>query len=352
MSALPFWLPYLIPGTVVAGYLGGGGWTFLTAISIYAVIPLADAVIETDPGNSPETENAGRQRAIREGLAYKLPAWLAAPVHVALVAWALWVVTTEPLTPLELIGFTLSVGLTGGALGITVAHELMHRRIGFERALAYVLMGAASYAHFCIEHVHGHHRHVGTPRDPATPRRGESVYAFWPRTLLGGAASAWRLEAERQRRRGRAVINRRNRVVVIGLVQAAVYAAVWAVLGWPALVFFVAQGLIAVLELETVNYLEHYGLTRRETEGGRFEAIAAHHSWNSSHRLTGWFLFNLPRHADHHLEEGRRYQQLRHFDVSPQLPTGYAGMTLLALVPPLWRRVMDPRIPSRVAAPT
>ena len=116
--------------------------------------------------------------------------------------------------------------------------------------------------------------------------------------------------------------------------------------------FFVAQGLIAVLELETVNYIEHYGLTRRETEGGRFEAIAAYHSWNSSHRLTGWFLFNLPRHADHHLEEGRRYQQLRHFDESPQLPTGYAGMTLLALVPPLWRHVMDPRIPSRVAAPT
>ena len=340
-----FWLPYLIPGTVVAGYVGGGGWTFLTAISIYAVIPLADAAIGTDPSNSPHTEVADRRRAVSQGLAYKLPAWLAAPVHVALVVWALWVVATGSLTTVELIGFAVSVGLAGGALGITVAHELMHRRIGSERALAYILMGAASYAHFCIEHVHGHHRHVGTARDPATPRRGESVYAFWPRTILGGARSAWRIEAERQRRRGRPTVNPHNRMVRVGLAQSAVYAAVWAALGWPAVAFFAAQGLIAVLELETVNYLEHYGLVRRETERGRFEPIAVHHSWNSSHRLTGWFLFNLPRHADHHLEEGRRYQQLRHFDDSPQLPTGYAGMTLLALVPPLWRRVMDPRIP-------
>lgn len=172
VSALPFWLPYLIPGTVVAGYLGGGGWTFLTAINIYALIPLADAALGTDPSNSPETEIAGRRPAVSEGLAYKLPAWLTAPVHVALVVWALSVVAAGSLTTVELIGFTLSVGLAGGALGITVAHELMHRRIGFERALAYVLMGAASYAHFCIEHVHGHHRHVGTPCDPATPRRG------------------------------------------------------------------------------------------------------------------------------------------------------------------------------------
>ena len=231
MSALPYWLPYLIPGTVVAGYLGGGGWTFVTAISIYALIPPADAVIGTDSRNPPETATAGRRPAVLDGLAYKLPAWLAAPVHVALVAWALSVVAAGSLTTLELIGFTLSVGLTGGAFGITVAHELMHRRIGFERALAYVLMSAASYAHFCIEHVHGHHRHVGTPRDPATPRRGESVYAFWPRTILGGAASAWRIEAERQRRRGRAVLNLRNRMIAIGLAQLAVYAVLWAAVG-------------------------------------------------------------------------------------------------------------------------
>ncbi len=193
----------------------------------------------TDPRNPPETEIAGRRS--EGGLAYKLPAWLAAPVHVALVAWALSVVAAGSLTTLELIGFTLSVGLTGGALGITVAHELMHRSIGFERALAYVLMGTASYAHFCIEHVHGHHRHVATPRDPATPRRGESVYAFWPRTILGGAASAWRIEGERQRRRGRPVLNLRNRMIAIGLAQGAVYAAVWAAVGWPAVVFFAAQ---------------------------------------------------------------------------------------------------------------
>ena len=345
MRALPYWLAYLIPGTVVVGYVGGGWWTFLTAVSVYVLIPPLDAALGTDPRNPAEAEGAGARRGPGDGLAYKLATWLAAPVHVGLVAWALWVVESEPLTTVELIGFTLSVGLTGGAFAITVAHELMHRRVAFERALATVLMGAASYAHFCVEHVYGHHRHVGTPRDPATPRRGESVYAFWPRTILGGALSAWRIEAERQRRRGRPVINRRNRMVAIGFGQAAVYAAIWGIVGWPALAFFAVQGLIAVLELETVNYLEHYGLARREIAPGRFEPIAPRHSWNSSHHLTGWFLFNLPRHADHHLEEGRRYQELRHFDESPQLPTGYAGMTVLALVPPLWRRVMDPRIP-------
>ena len=197
MRALPYWLAYLIP-TVVVGYVGGGWWTFLTAVSVYVLIPPLDAALGTDPRNPAE------ETGISDAPGYKLAAWLAAPVHVGLVVWALWVVDTEPLTTVELIGFTLSVGITGGAFAITAAHELIHRRVAFERTLAMVLMGAASYAHFCVEHVHGHHRHVGTPSDPATPRRGESVYAFWPRETgrwcAGSSGSALRNGASTPRK--------------------------------------------------------------------------------------------------------------------------------------------------------
>ena len=208
-------------------------------------------------------------------------------------------------------------------------------------------MTSVTYPHFCVEHVEGHHRNVGTPADPATARLGESVYRFVPRSVLGGLASAWRIERRRAARLGLRRWSWRDRRVRMGLLTAALYAAVALAFGWAGVLFFAAQSAVAVGQLEVINYLEHYGLSRREVGPGRYERVGAEHSWESAHRLTAWYLFNLPRHADHHARASRPYWNLDHSEASPQLPWGYSTVFLMALVPPLWRRVMDPRVPAR-----
>jgi alkane 1-monooxygenase len=225
-----------------------------------------------------------------------------------------------------------------------VAHELVHRSGKFERALAEVLMMQVSYTHFCIEHVLGHHANVATPRDPATARAGESFYAFLPRTVFGGVASAWCIEAVRMKRGGRPVFSLGNRMLRYAAELILLYGVAALLFGAGGVLFLAAQSIVAFTMLEVVNYLEHYGLQRREVRPGRFEPTRPYHSWNSSHRVTNWFLFNLGRHSDHHAAAGRRFHTLRHFEEAPQLPIGYAAIFVLALVPPLWRRVMDPRL--------
>jgi alkane 1-monooxygenase len=219
----------------------------------------------------------------------------------------------------------------------------VHRRHRFERALGEILLASVSYTHFAIEHVHGHHRHVGTPHDPATARLGESFYRFLPRTVLGGVASAWRLEAERLARRGRGVLSPSNRMLRYGLTQVLLYPLVWAAAGGTGVAVFAGQAFVAVSLLEVINYIEHYGLMRKEIAPGEYERIAPQHSWDSAYRLTNWMLINLARHADHHCLASKRYQSLELPSQAPQLPAGYGAMLLLALTPPLWFRVMNPR---------
>jgi alkane 1-monooxygenase len=220
----------------------------------------------------------------------------------------------------------------------------MHRRARWARALAELLMTSVSYPHFCIEHVLGHHRHVATPRDPASARLGETVFAFYARCVVGSLCSAWSLERERLSRAGQRAGTLRDRRLRYGLLLAGAYGLA----GWSAgglgLLVFAAQSVVGFSLLEVINYLEHYGLGRRELVPGHYERVRPEHSWNASQRLSNHYLFNLARHADHHANASRPYERLRHQDDAPQLPAGYATMLLLALVPPLWFRVMNPRV--------
>jgi alkane 1-monooxygenase len=235
------------------------------------------------------------------------------------------------------------MGIIGGAIGITFAHELVHRRQPFERALGEMLLAAVSYTHFAIEHVHGHHRHVTTPHDPATARLGESFYRFLPRTFTGSLASAWRLEVERLARRGQGAYSPSNRMLRYGFTQVVLYLSVWVIFGATGAAVFAGQAVVAFSLLEVINYIEHYGLVRKEVAPGEYERVAARHSWDSSYRFSNWLLINLARHADHHCAAAKRYQSLELPADAPQLPAGYATMFLLALVPPLWFKVMNPR---------
>lgn len=339
-NRIGFLLPLILPLSLVASGELGGGWTWLTVALIFGGIPLLDLLCGRDTRNPDDAEIAVLERSwYFRGL---LLAWV--PIHFGLLAYAVWRFGAGFDSALAALGFVLSTGVVTGAVGITVAHELGHKMTKWEQKLARLLLMSVAYMHFHIEHNKGHHARVATPDDPATAREGQSVYAFMPQTLYGSLASAWRIERERLAREGKPVTPWRNHVL-LGFAGTALMAFVaFVVAGIPGLLLFVLQAIVAVFLLEVVNYIEHYGLVRKPREDGGFERVDVIHSWNASERLTNWFLFNLQRHSHHHVAHHRRYPVLQHHDRSPQLPTGYAGMLLLALVPPFWRRVMNPRL--------
>lgn len=328
LGPLAYAPPFLFLGTAPAGFLAGGAWAFLTALSMPLALCGLDAAF-------------GRERRVEgraETPAYRLLPWLYIAAQLAVTLWAA-IQVADPRTPgLEALGLTVSTGLTAGVFGILAAHEMVHSRSGLERAWGLSLLASVGYMHFRIAHIHGHHRRAATPEDPATARRGESAYAFLVRTVIGQAGEAWAFEAARLKLRGRGPFSLRNRMVVYLLVEATLAAAAGVLGGWRALAFLASQAALAVVLLELFNYIAHYGLMRRPGE-----RLGPRHSWNAARRMNNAALFNMGRHSDHHRHPARPYQRLDADPGAPQLPAGYAGAILMALVPPLWRRVMDPR---------
>ncbi len=235
------------------------------------------------------------------------------------------------------------MGIVSG-IAINTAHELGHKRAGLERWLSKVALAQSGYGHFFIEHNRGHHVRVATPEDPASARLGESFWAFLPRTVAGSLRSAWGLERARLARGGRSSWTLRNDILNAWAMTALLFGGLTAAFGLVVLPYLLAQAVLGFCLLEVVNYLEHYGLLRQRREDGRYERCRPEHSWNSNNVASNVLLYHLQRHSDHHANPTRRYQALRHVDEAPQLPTGYAGMILIALVPPLWRQVMDRRL--------
>lgn len=346
LGFLPYGLVFVPVALAAAGLALGGPWTWGTVAFVFGFVPLVDLVL----GRNERNPEPAEYEAPLAHWGFRLVSWAVVPALLGLTVAAAWTVTHRALAPWELLGVVLSTGVAAGGLGITVAHELIHKAGAFERFLGQALLLNACYMHFYVEHLIGHHGRVATPEDPASARLGESFYAFWPRTVVGSFRSAWGIEAQRLARAGRAAWGPRNRMLWYVALPLAVALALGAAWGPAAGLFFLAQGVVAFSLLEVVNYLEHYGLERAPLASGRYERVAEHHSWSCANRLTNWFLFQLQRHADHHMHAMRRYEALRHLPGAPELPTGYAGMIWLALVPPLWRRVMDPRVAAVRAA--
>ncbi len=340
MNVLAFSMVYLVPVSVIIGYWLGGIYTFITPFLVFGIGPVLDTVIGKDTRNpAKETE-----KELESDSRYKILTLLCAPVQIAVVFWGAYVVSYGDLRILETVGIILSIGISSDILGLSAAHELAHRvNHKFEHALSKVILCSVLYMHFGLEHVVGHHRRVATFEDPATARLGESLYAFLPRTILGGFKNAWQFEADRMKRQNKPVWSLRN-PMILGLLFQAAYIVFFAVIfGKMGVLFLLAQSFIAIILVETANYVVHYGLLRKEIAPGTYEPVRPRHSWNSSNWLSNHFLFNIQRHSDHHYKPGHRYQLLRHYDGVPQLPTGYAGMIVLAFIPPVWRKIMDPR---------
>lgn len=336
MSALGFLIAFIFPVLTVASWYAQGPWRWMVPLFAFVVVPLLDLLVGRE--TRPFRVGPGWQAFMR-GLTY-----VYVPVQSALVLWCLWVLSTADPTSVRYWALVVGLGVTTGGIGITLAHELGHRNQRFEQRLAQVLLAQVGYLHFFIEHNLGHHHRVATSSDPATSRLGESFFRFLPRTLWGSFAHAWALESGLRQKRGLPAVSLGHRVLVYCLVQLGLAAAIALVLGPAALLAFAVQAAIAVTLLELINYIEHYGLERHCDEQGRVERVQPHHSWNAAERLTNYMLFNLQRHSDHHANATRRYAQLQHHEQVPQLPTGYAGMIWLALMPPLWFAVMNPRV--------
>ncbi len=310
-------------------------------VVIFGLVPLLDLVIGRDRDNP---DDAAQARELDARFGFRLLTWLCVPAWLALLAYCLLRFQILPLGPLGRAGWLLSTGVLGGVLAINVAHELIHKSGRLEPLLGGIALTSVGYFGFKIEHLRGHHVHVSTPADTSSADLGESVYPFVLRALWRNPREAWRLEAERLRRRRQGVFTWHNEMLRWSLLWLLMLAGAYALAGAVGALFFVGQGLVAAATLEVINYVEHYGLRRRREAGGQYERVTHLHSWNASQRLTNWLLFQLQRHSDHHAHARRRYQVLLHHDDSPQLPTGYAGMFVLALLPPLWHRIMDPRV--------
>jgi alkane 1-monooxygenase len=336
--ALPYAFGFGLPVAIVAGVRLGGPWTLIPIVLLLGVLPLLDYI------GGLNLENPGEDESLAANPWFRLITWAWTAVQPVMILWVLGAARSGRLSALEIVGITASLGMITGSIGITFAHELVHRSARFERALGEIVLATTSYTHYAIEHVYGHHRHVGTPLDSATARYGESLFHFIPRSVFGGAQSAWRFETARLLKRGRPWWHASNRMLRYGVTQLVLYPVIFGIFGWRGLAVFAGQAALAIGLVETINYVEHYGLERREIAPGRYERVMPWHSWNSSHRLSNWLLINLARHADHHMLASKRYQILDHLATAPQLPCGYGTMFLIALVPPLWRRVMDPRV--------
>ena len=233
-----------------------------------------------------------------------------------------------------------------GTIGINYSHELMHQKSKLERWLADLLLATVLYSHFRSEHLRVHHLYVGTPRDAVTARYNENYHRFFPRVLRDGLRSSFRAERAMLARKGLPWHHPSNPFWRYWALQGAMLALALGLGGWLGLGLFAFQALVAIWQLELVNYVEHYGLTRRHLGNGKYEHVMPHHSWNADHRASNWLLINLQRHSDHHYKPDRRFPLLQTYtpDDAPQLPYGYPVMTLAALIPPLWRRMMNPRV--------
>lgn len=263
--------------------------------------------------------------------------------YVMLVRF-LYSMLSPELSLIDIAGRIWVMGLLCGVFGINVGHELGHRVNVFEQTLAKALLLTSLYMHFFTEHNKGHHKRVATPEDPSSARFGEMIYLFYFRTIIFSYLSAWHIANDEQRKKGKPVFSLRNEMIQFHLVQVLFVAAIYWKFGTMVTLYYLAAALIGIVLLETVNYIEHYGLSRKATGDGKYERALPEHSWNSDHVIGRLMLFELSRHSDHHYLASRKYQVLRHHDNSPQMPTGYPGMMLLSLLPPLWFSVMNKKI--------
>ena len=338
--AFKYILPFTLYGLGVLAFTKTGVFTWLPLVYTFICIPVLEIMVKPASNNlSAIEEDIQKVNPVYDYILYAV---------VVFQFVALWLflksMVVADLSLSDTTGRVIAMGLLCGIFGINVAHELGHRVNFIEQLFAKSLLLTSLYMHFFIEHNKGHHKHVATPHDPSTAKYNQSVYAFWPQTLIGTYLSAWKIANEEMEKKGKPWWSLQNEMLLFQIIQIMFVLVILNFFGFKIAMLFMVAALIGGLLLESVNYIEHYGLSRSQTSEQQFERVQPHHSWNSNHIIGRLMLFELSRHSDHHYLASRKYQILRSFDNAPQMPTGYPGMILLSLFPPLWFKIMHQQI--------
>lgn len=340
MKAFKYLLVYTIPVVVYIAFTTTGWLTFLPILYVFGIIPLLDLFVEMDTINfTKEQEEVEKNNKLYTYLLY-----LIVPTQVLFLIWFFFVIQENGLTTFDIIGRIFAMGIMCGVIGINVGHELGHRNNRFDEFLGEILLLTSLNTHFLPYHNGGHHLNVATPSDPATARKNELVYAFWFRSHFTSYTQAWKLENKRLKLDEKPWFHYQNRMLIYTLCNFILLGGIFFFFGLKVLLAFIGASAVGIALLETVNYIEHYGLLRKKNKHGRYERVKHTHSWNSNHVVGKLVLFNLSRHSDHHYNGSKHYQILKSLPESPQMPTGYPGMMLLSLFPPLWFKLMHQKL--------
>lgn len=340
VRVLKYLLPFILFGWAIYSFNTTGWMVWIPMIIAWVIIPLFELALQPNPANM----GAAEEEMAKKDKTYDLLLYAVVVFQFIALYEFLAGMQQDQLNWTDRTGRIASMGLLCGTFGINVGHELGHRVNKFEQALAKTLLLTSLYMHFFTEHNKGHHKRVATPQDPSSARLGEPVYTFYFRTIIFSYLSAWHIANEEMKKKNQPVFSAQNEMIQFTLIQVAFLVSLFFLFNGWVLLYFIAAAAIGILLLETVNYIEHYGLQRKATGDGKYERALPEHSWNSDHVLGRLILFELSRHSDHHYMASRKYQVLRHHENAPQMPTGYPGMMLLSLVPPLWFSIMNKRI--------
>ncbi len=344
MSDLKYLGAYITPALFFAGLYFLGWMTWATVIFAYVLVPLIDHLGHA----SSENLSADSKQSKLSNRFFDILLYLNLPLVYLGVGASIYVFTTTSLIGFEIVGIIFSLGFVLGAMGINVGHELGHRNNKIEQHFSKLLYLPSHYIHFFIEHNRGHHKHVSTPHDPATARKGQSLYQFWLQSVLGGYRSAWRIENQRLKADDQNIWSWHNQMIRFTIYQLAYWVLIFSVASPIIAGYIMVAGVISFLLLETINYIEHYGLRRKLLPSGRYERVQSHHSWNANYPIGRILLYELTRHSDHHFIASKKYQVLDHHDEAPMLPYGYPASMMASMIPPLWYSIMDKRVPQVV----
>ncbi|NND64142.1 MAG: alkane 1-monooxygenase [Flavobacteriaceae bacterium] len=344
MKDLKYLVAYALPLVLIVSLNLRGIWSFFTPLFAFVLIPIIEIMLPVDDSNISEKEKKQKSKNIF----FDILLYFNIPIIYGIVGWFLWSTTWANYGLYEIIGLTFSVGIVLSSNGINVAHELGHRTTRWERVLSKILLLPAMNLHFYIEHNFGHHLHAATKEDPASAKYNQSVYSFWFTSILGQYRSAWNIQMNLLKKEGRGFLSYKNDMLWYVAAQLVYYGVIYYFFGITALAIAFGFAISALVMLETINYIEHYGLRRLKTASGRYERVKEIHSWNSNHVLGRIMLYELTRHSDHHYRAHKKYQLLEYHEVSPQMPYGYPTSMVISLVPPVWFALMNKRIPEEM----
>ena len=342
MRDLKYLAALTIPLSAIISLYFKGAWSYFTPFYAFVLIPVLEILFPEDAHNLDRDEKTSKSN----NRLFDWMLYLNVPVVYSLIVIYLVSYTTTDLALYETIGLMLSLGIVLGSNGINVGHELGHRQKSAERFLGKILLLPSFYMHFYIEHNFGHHMHAATKEDPATARLNQSVYSFWFTSVVRQYISAWKIQLQLLKKQGKSFLSLKNDMLWYLVLEAAYLFVLFYFFGSQVVPFVIGAGIVGFLLLETVNYIEHYGLLRKKLPSGRYERVREVHSWNSNHIIGRIVLYELTRHSDHHYKSSKKYQLLDCHEDSPQMPYGYPTSMVMSFFPPLWFKTMNPRIPE------